>query len=111
MDIQGVFWSDMNGSSYHVLDYPPTPLEFARLAHLSRPAVIKGVEFPALTKWTDDYLVEKMGDQSVSVAVTPNGRADAVTRAPDGKLYFAEPFTDSMTLRNLLKKLRSGDSD
>lgn len=35
--------SGMNGSSYHVLDYPPTPLEFARLAHLSRPAVIKGI--------------------------------------------------------------------
>jgi jumonji domain-containing protein 7 len=87
----------MNGSSYHVLDYPPTPLEFARLAHLSRPAVIKGititlcatpvrltrcfsgVEFPALTKWTDDYLVEKMGDQSVSVAVTPNGYGSTFT--------------------------------
>ncbi|KAF8559104.1 Clavaminate synthase-like protein [Imleria badia] len=100
---------DMNGSSFRVLDRPPTPLEFARLVHLSRPVVIK--EFPALTKWTDDYLVQKMGDQSVSVAVTPNGRADAVTRAPDGKLYFAEPFIDSMTLRGLFKKLRSGDSD
>lgn len=80
----------MNGSSYRVLDRPPTPLEFARLVHLSRPVVIKGiseiyftparptrcfsgVEFPALTKWTDDYLVQKMGDQPVSVAVTPNG--------------------------------------
>lgn len=84
--------SDMNGSSYHVLDHPPTPLEFARLVHLSRPVVIKGTvvvhiwvaperltccilgaEFPALTKWTDDYLVQKMGDQCVSVAGTPNG--------------------------------------
>ncbi|KAF8138280.1 cupin-like domain-containing protein [Boletus edulis] len=102
---------DMNGSSYHVLDRPPTPLEFARLVHLSRPVVIKGVECPALTKWTDDYLVQMMGDQSISVAVTPNGRADAVTRAPDGKLYFAEPFIDSMTLRDLFEKLRSGDTN
>jgi len=35
--------SDMNGSAYRVLDHPPTPLEFARLVHLSRPVVIKGI--------------------------------------------------------------------
>ncbi|KAH0839749.1 clavaminate synthase-like protein [Lanmaoa asiatica] len=100
---------DMNGPSYRVLDHPPTPLEFSRLVHLSRPVVIKGLEFPALTKWTDDYLVQRMGGQSISVAVSPNGRADAVTSAPDGRLYFAEPFIDSMTLHDLLKKLCSDE--
>ncbi|KAF9247051.1 cupin-like domain-containing protein [Melanogaster broomeanus] len=96
---------DMNGSFYHVLDHPPTPLEFARLVHVSRPVVIRGVEFPALTKWTDEYVVQAMGDHPISVAVTPNGRADAVTRGIDGKLYFAEPFTDTMTIRDLFTRL------
>jgi len=63
----------MNGTFYHILDHPPTPLEFARLVHASRPVVIRGVEFPALTKWTDEYVVQRMGNQSISVAVTPNG--------------------------------------
>ncbi|KIJ70557.1 hypothetical protein HYDPIDRAFT_78159 [Hydnomerulius pinastri MD-312] len=98
---------DMNGSFYHTRDRPPTSLEFARLVHISRPVVIKGVEFPALTKWTDEYLVQRMGNQSVSVAMTPNGRADAVTRDVDGKLYFAEPFIDKMTMQELLTKLHS----
>ncbi|KIJ20025.1 hypothetical protein PAXINDRAFT_67223 [Paxillus involutus ATCC 200175] len=101
-------YSDMNGTFYHILDHPPTPLEFARLVHASRPVVIRGVEFPALTKWTDEYVVQRMGNQSISVAVTPNGRADAVTCGIDGKLYFAEPFTDTMTIDELLAKLHSG---
>ncbi len=34
--------------------------------------------WPALRKWTDAYLRETVGDLEVSVALTPNGRADAV---------------------------------
>lgn len=40
--------SDMNGSSYRILDQPPSPLEFARLVHLSRPVVIKGISYSDL---------------------------------------------------------------
>ena len=30
-------------------------------------------DFPALTLWRDSYLVEKMGERQISVAVTPTG--------------------------------------
>ncbi|KAF5389050.1 hypothetical protein D9757_004891 [Collybiopsis confluens] len=61
------------------------------------------------TKWTNDYLAEKMGDLPISVAVTPNGwgkrHADAVTQHPDGRLYFAEPLIEKMTMKSFLGKL------
>ena len=34
-------------------------------------------------------------------------RADAITRGPDGRLYFAEPHVERMTMRNFLAKLTS----
>lgn len=38
--------------------------------------------WPAFTNWTDDYLCQLAGDTEVTVALTPNGRADAVTPLP-----------------------------
>jgi hypothetical protein len=32
-----------------------------------------GFQFPALKRWTDDYLRDKLQDQLISVAITPNG--------------------------------------
>ena len=32
-----------------------------------------GFKVPAQTLWTNDYLVENMGNQFISVAVTPDG--------------------------------------
>jgi len=54
-----------------------------------------------------------MGEAQISVAVTPNGRADAVTRSPDGKLYFVEPHIERMKMSELLSKLsrETDDSD
>jgi jumonji domain-containing protein 7 len=81
---------------------------------------------PGLQRWTDQYLMDTMGDSPLSVAVTPNGLglkhqcflkdyyphhliivryADAVTRNPDGKWCFAEPHYQKMTMRSLLSKL------
>jgi len=45
-----------------------------------------------------------MGDRKISVAVTPDGRADAVAWS-SGKPYFLEPFVESMTMGDLLDKL------
>lgn len=69
-----------------------------------------------------------MGGRPLSVAVTPNGSdfdihieyleqyshhsmlaryADAVTLSSDGKWYFAEPYSQKMTMEFLLSKLGS----
>jgi len=34
---------DLNGSTIEVLEKPPSPLEFSRLVHISRPVIIKGI--------------------------------------------------------------------
>jgi jumonji domain-containing protein 7 len=83
-----------------------------------------GVQLPSVRFWDDEYLAATMADAGVSVAVTPNGfdvrvscrnhsschfsRADAVTRAPDGKLYFVEPHVQQMKMSEFLSKLSSG---
>ena len=80
---------DLNGSYVEILEKPPTALEFSRIIHVSRPIVIKGcpvitkgapiidyitgVDMPALNKWTDGYLINKMEGRKISVAITPNG--------------------------------------
>ncbi|KIL70053.1 hypothetical protein M378DRAFT_68218 [Amanita muscaria Koide BX008] len=102
---------ELNGSYIEILDSPPTALGFSRLVHISRPVIIKALHIPASLKWTDEYLVTEMGAQEISVAATPNGRADAVTEGPDGSFYFAEPYVDKMTMSGLLSKLTAVASD
>ncbi|XP_014161867.2 bifunctional peptidase and (3S)-lysyl hydroxylase JMJD7 [Geospiza fortis] len=63
------------------LDRPPSPLEFYReWVSPNKPCIIRNAisHWPALKKWTSAYLREVVGPKVVSVAVTPNGYADAV---------------------------------
>ncbi|KZV76076.1 Clavaminate synthase-like protein [Peniophora sp. CONT] len=98
-------YHDMNGSHFVTLDSPPSPVEFARLVQISRPVLINDHTVPGTDQWSNDYLSRTMGDRLVSVAVTPDGYADAVTRGPDGRLYFVEPHVQPMTIRSLLTRL------
>ncbi|KAJ3785453.1 cupin-like domain-containing protein [Lentinula aff. detonsa] len=100
-------YHDLNGDYIDILENPPTNLEFARIVQISRPVVIRGFKVPGVSsnKWSNKYLINAMGSRLVSVAVTPNGRADAVTLGPDGKLYFAEPAMERMTIESLLENL------
>lgn len=56
----------------------------------------------AIEKWTDEYLEEKIGDNEVTVSVTPNGLADAVV---DDK--FILPYETKMKLRDVLAELQN----
>uniref|UniRef100_A0A8C8RZM6 Jumonji domain containing 7 n=1 Tax=Pelusios castaneus TaxID=367368 RepID=A0A8C8RZM6_9SAUR len=63
------------------LDSPLAPLEFYReWVSPNKPCVIRNAfgHWPALKKWTLTYLRKVVGSKMVSVAVTPNGYADAV---------------------------------
>ncbi|WAR18281.1 JMJD7-like protein [Mya arenaria] len=65
-----------------VLANPPSPLEFYRdYVSANKPVLINNAinHWPALTKWNNDYLRKNIGDREVTVAVTPNGYADAIT--------------------------------
>ena len=59
----------------------PTPLEFYRnWVSPNIPVIFRNSinHWPALHKWTSSYLRKKLGGKRISVAVTPNGMADAV---------------------------------
>ncbi|KAK8760853.1 hypothetical protein V5799_027880 [Amblyomma americanum] len=59
----------------------PSPLEFhRRWVSPSVPVIIRGgvSHWEAVKKWTRAYLRNKIGDLAVTVAVTPNGFADAI---------------------------------
>ncbi|KAL4224639.1 JmjC domain-containing protein 7 [Mactra antiquata] len=72
------------------IEGPFSPLGFYRsYVAPNKPVVINGAlnHWPAMKKWKDNYLREKIGDTVVTVAVTPNGYADAIT---DGKFVMPE---------------------
>ncbi|XP_040189763.1 bifunctional peptidase and (3S)-lysyl hydroxylase JMJD7 [Rana temporaria] len=82
------------------LEDPPTALQFHRdWLSPNRPCVIRNAfnHWPALHKWTFDYLRTCIGSKNVSVAVTPNGYADAVY-----KDKFVMPEERSMKLAHFL---------
>ncbi|CAM6104458.1 unnamed protein product [Calypogeia fissa] len=60
---------------------PLSPVDFLRNCVLpGRPCIITDAldHWPALQKWTNDYLCSVLKHQSVSVHFTPDGRADAI---------------------------------
>lgn len=65
-----------------------TSVEFLRdYISSNKPVIVTNAtsHWPALTRWTRDYLIEAARDALVTVALTPNGRADCPTPLPDGQ--------------------------
>jgi jumonji domain-containing protein 7 len=50
----------------------------------NRPVLLRGMiqHWPALSRWSLAYFREKIGDRSITVAVTPDGYGDAVKHFP-----------------------------
>ncbi|EDW72609.1 uncharacterized protein Dwil_GK17091 [Drosophila willistoni] len=94
------------GSQIAELDRIPSALEFSRDYYAKNTPVVirKAISWPALTKWTPDYLVQTLNDKNVDVAVTPNGYADGLA-TQEGKEYFVLPLETQMKLSELLNKL------
>ncbi|KAA8917207.1 hypothetical protein TRICI_000658 [Trichomonascus ciferrii] len=92
MDIQNAMYP----SRVPVLIDPPTDLEFSRLVHDNFPALFKqagSTGFAALSKWTTDYLKEKLRDCPVKVAETPFGNADS----PLHDILFVKPHVRTVS--------------
>ncbi|XP_016347956.1 bifunctional peptidase and (3S)-lysyl hydroxylase JMJD7 isoform X2 [Sinocyclocheilus anshuiensis] len=82
------------------LDGPLSPLQFYRdWIGPNKPCIIHNAfsDWPALSKWNATYLREKVGSKVISVAVTPNGYADAVNGD-----RFVMPEERQMTFSSLL---------
>ncbi|KAM3870921.1 bifunctional peptidase and (3S)-lysyl hydroxylase JMJD7 [Diretmus argenteus] len=82
------------------LEQPPAPLELYRdWIAPNKPCIIRNAfnDWPALSRWTPSYLRETVGSKVISVAVTPNGYADAVNGD-----RFVMPEERHMTFSSLL---------
>jgi len=88
----------------------PTPIEFLRhYVMLNQPVVIRnGVKhWKALSKWSMEYLTDKIGNKEVTVSFTPNGLADA----PVGE-YFVLPHEEKITFSKVADILhRNSETD
>lgn len=87
---------------------PPSPLEFYRdWVSTNSPFILEnGVShWPAIGKWSCDHLRDVIPEKKVTVAVTPNGYADAVC---EGK--FVMPEEREMKMKDFLDVLERKDA-
>jgi len=104
------FWLDVNVPRVKNI----SSIEFLRrFVMKKKPCVIQGAidHWPALLKWTDDYLSHAMNRFEVSVAATPNGRADDVVKGQDGVSRFVQPETRKMLFSDFLNALGDDNSE
>ena len=88
---------------------PPTPAEFRALVTSSRPVIFTGctADWPALSKWTHEYLRSTLGDSEVHVALTPDGLGDAVVPSPHGGDVFVKPHEALMRFSDFCDAIES----
>lgn len=104
------------GTEVQRVTWPLTPLQFYRdFVSRNKPCLLTGAinHWPALSLWNQSYLLHKLRDKQVTVAVTPDGRADAVcniaVQSTDGshhKPHFVLPLERQMPMADFLQRLR-----
>lgn len=86
----------------------PTRGEFLDMVSHSKPVVFKGAlhreSWPALHKWTNDYLSEQFGESRVHVKISPDGEFEG---CEDAGLW--EPTDFKPIPARVLAKLQSPD--
>lgn len=100
--------------------HAPSPIGFLRdCVAANRPALITGAfdDWPALERWSLDYLADCMGGAKISVNVTPDGRGDALLSTDGWDVsgirndeerpgeVFVQPEERQMTLREFADML------
>jgi len=67
----------LNPSRVTELDGVPSPAAFSRFVAGNRPVVMRGagreLQIPALERWSDEYLVEKLAERELDISATPEG--------------------------------------
>ncbi|XP_054779106.1 lysine-specific demethylase JMJ32 isoform X2 [Prosopis cineraria] len=114
-----------NSCGVERLESPPSPLQFLRdFVSPNKPCIISNAinHWPALSCWTDhSYLTRALSSSTVSLHLTPNGRADAVahlfssseTETIDSSpsLCFASAHVERMPFNKALSLISSGGRD
>ncbi|KAF3335914.1 jmjC domain-containing protein 7 [Carex littledalei] len=97
------------------LESPPSPLQFIRdYVSPNKPVIISSAatrHWPAISRslWSDDaYLRRALSGCSVSVHLTPDGRADALVPSPSKSgLCFASAFVQSMDFSEAMQLIEA----
>ena len=95
------------------LDSVPDTLTFERtFVARNRPCVIRDAvsHWPAVEKWSLDYISDAMGDQKSTCTFSSNGRADSVQRLPHGDVFLL-PDNREMTVREFTHLFRDSKRD
>ncbi|KAK3937647.1 JmjC domain-containing protein 7 [Diplogelasinospora grovesii] len=97
-------YNELNSSVIEELDEEPSPLDFLRFVSRNTPFVIRGgaADWKATRTWNAAFLREYLSNESVNVAVTPAGNADAPTLHTDGSLVFAKPWEEEQPFPEFL---------
>ncbi|OAA45254.1 Transcription factor jumonji/aspartyl beta-hydroxylase [Beauveria brongniartii RCEF 3172] len=107
-------FGELNSSSIEELDCEPSPLDFMRYVARNTPFVVRGgaSSWRAFNKWDKDYLLSALAGQSVNVAVTPHGNADAPTVSPAHESpLFAKPHEELQPFEGFLDYIISQETD
>ncbi|KAJ4388973.1 hypothetical protein N0V93_006435 [Gnomoniopsis smithogilvyi] len=106
-------YHELNSLDIQELDGEPSPLEFMRYVARNTPFVVrKGAATWSATKtWTASYLRSCLQDQTVNVAITPRGNADAPTYHENGELIFAKPCEEDQPFPEFLDYVRRQETD
>lgn len=68
--------------------------------------------WPAVSRWSIPYLRRILGDEVISVAVTPNGYADAIAKADNAaEEFFVMPEERDLTMFEFLDELENPRND
>ncbi|KAF3811367.1 JmjC domain-containing protein 7 [Colletotrichum gloeosporioides] len=96
-------FNELNGAFIDELDEEPSPLEFMRYVARNTPFVVRGAasSWRSNKTWDKEFLLDVFKDQTVNVAVTPFGNADAPT-FHDGGVVFAKPHEEHQDFEEFL---------
>ncbi|KAF7562559.1 hypothetical protein G7046_g1572 [Stylonectria norvegica] len=108
-------FNDLNSLVVQELAHEPSPLDFMRFVAQNTPFVVRAgaSTWPAAQRWNSAYLLAALKGQSVNVAVTPYGNADAPTVAPDGRgiTVFAKPHEEDQPFHEFLEYVVRQETD
>lgn len=105
LEAQELYLNDVVPCSYTT----PTPFDFYR-NHVSKnlPCIFRNAisHWPAIEKWDDQYIEAQLGQNKITVAVTPNGLADAIVNNA-----FILPEERSMTIKDFFEEAKKQEFD
>ncbi|TFB05519.1 JmjC domain-containing protein 7 [Trichoderma ghanense] len=107
-------FNELNPSTVEELFSEPSPLEFMRYVARNTPFVIRGgaSSWKATKKWDSAYLRTVLEGQSINVAVTPFGNADAPTFSPQhNATVIAKPHEETQQFDNFLTYIIQQETD